>query len=133
MRVLLFVGCVALAATVANGDARLVNFESKGRVPGSFVVVFKTQAELAAVPVDGPGSPAISPKVFPVSRNSTAALAEAISKSIGAHVTRVIYLDGGTAEFSISGATDENIRKILAKDPRIAEIIAIQTVTDNRK
>jgi hypothetical protein len=50
-----------------------------------------------------------------------------------ARLAGVTFFDSGYAAFTVSDASDEAVRSILAKDPRIAELDATFTVIDDGK
>lgn len=112
---------VVLYSTRLVADARLVGFDSPDRSSGSFYVVFKSGAELAAVPRTGPGAPQILPWVFPTSDGSAIRIAEALCSRIQARLSGVTYSPSHAA-FVVRNASDAAIREVLARDPRIAEI-----------
>jgi hypothetical protein len=129
----LFLIALTLSAGVAHSDAKLVGLDSKKRIPGSFFVVFKGGSDLTMIPVDGQGAPAVLPKVQPISRDSASILATALCATISARLTGVTFFDSGYAAFTVSDGSDEAVRSMLAKDPRIAEIDATFTVIDDEK
>lgn len=106
------------SSQAALSDAKLLNFDAPHRVAGEYYIVFKLGAALAAIPRSGPGSPVLLPNVEPTGETQVRQLATALAKSIGARVGGVIISKAQMA-FIIGGASEQKVRDILAKDPRI--------------
>jgi hypothetical protein len=106
---------------LALGDAKLLNFETAHRVPGEYYVVLKTGKELESVPRSGPRAPLVSPQIVPNDEATVMRLGRALAKSIGARFGGVSVSQNHKA-FIVTNASERNIRSVLAKDPRIAEI-----------
>ena len=126
---LLFLVFALAYSAVSVADATLVGIESSRRVPGSFLVIFKSAWDLEAAPRTGLGAPTVLPDLLPVSEYSTRMLAEALCNHIHARVRNVSYWPPYAA-FWVEGAQDVAVREFLAKDPRIAEIEANFYVSD---
>jgi len=103
---------------MALSDAKLLNFDAPHRVAGEYYIVFKRSAALAAIPRSGPGAPVLLPNVEPKGETQVRQLATALAKSIDARVGGVI-LSKAQVAFIIAGASEQKIRDVLAKDPRI--------------
>jgi hypothetical protein len=121
---------LALQSSNSAADAKLSNFESQHRAPGSFYVIFKTDAELAAIPRTGPKAPKVFPQVTPTSKDAVWRLAAALCTEIHAQLAGINYVPPHAA-FITRGASDAAMREVLAKDPRIAEISANIEVSIN--
>jgi hypothetical protein len=104
--------------------ATILNLNSKGRIPGESYVVFKSEADLRSVPKTGLGAPTILPDVLPTSMERVRRLASALCAAIQAQVKGINFINPNAAAFIIKGASDQAVRDVLAKDPRIAEISA---------
>lgn len=111
-------------------DAKLVNFEATHRVPGEYYVVLKTEAELVKMPRSGVGAPAVSPEILPRSEATVKSIGEALARSIGAKFGGVVVSPGHMA-FIVRDASEREIRSVLAKDPRIAEIYPSIEITED--
>ena len=114
---------LALQSSKSAADAKLSNFDSQHRAPGSFYVIFKTDAELAVIPHTGAKAPKVLPQVTPTSKDAVWRLAAALCAQIQAQLAGINYVPPHVA-FITRGASDAAMREVLAKDPRIAEISA---------
>jgi hypothetical protein len=108
-------------------DATLSGLDSPDRVPGSFVVFFKTGVELAALVRYGPVGAKVLPRVLPTSEGSARRLAEALCKRVHGKMRDLGYGSSYT-RFVVDNASETLVREILAKDPRIAQIRALEPV-----
>jgi hypothetical protein len=108
-------------ARASVGDAELQNFDAKHRVAGEYYVVFRPSSELANVPRSGPAAPNVSPGIVPDSEKTVRLLGEALAKSVGARFGGAIVSNDHMA-FIVKGAAEQDIRRVLARDPRIANI-----------
>ena len=125
-----FSGSAASSASKSAADAKLSNFDSQHRAPGSFYVIFKTPAELAVIPRTGPNAPKVLPQLALTSMDAAWHLAAALCIQIHAQLAGVNYVPPHVA-FITRGASDAAMREVLAKDPRIAEISANIEVSVN--
>jgi hypothetical protein len=123
LALLALVPVLALQSSKSAADATLSNFDSQHRAPGSFYVIFKTPAELAAMPRTGPKAPKVLSQVVPTSKDAVWRLAAALCAQIHAQLAGINYVPSHAA-FITRGASDAAMREVLGKDPRIAEISA---------
>jgi hypothetical protein len=121
---------LALQSSKSAADAKLSNFDSQHRAPGSFYVIFKTPAELAVIPHTGPNAPKVLPQLALTSIDAAWHLAAALCIQIHAQLAGVNYVPPHVA-FITRGASDVAMREVLAKDPRVAEISANIEVSVN--
>jgi len=122
----LLMAALMLAASYSTwtlADATLANFDSTHRSPGSFYVIFKKEADLASVARTGPDAPKVLPELLPTSKETTWRLATALCAEINAGLAGINFNPPHVA-FITRDASDDAIRNILAKDPRIAVISA---------
>lgn len=103
-------------------SAKLLNLKSPTRVPGQYMVIFKSPTALACISSSKLNSVRILPGVMPDSPQATRRLADALAQSIRATVIGAWDV-GSTPTFAIRGATDQSV-EMLARDPRIAIIEA---------
>jgi len=107
-------------------SAKLLNARSPTRVPGQYMVMFKSPAALTCISSSKLNSLRILPGVMPDSPQASRRLAYALAQSI--HATVIAAWNVGSAPtFAIRGATDQSVA-MLARDPRIAIIQADLTV-----
>ena len=109
---------------------QLVNFENPSRVRGKFIVVFKSEEKLAAAPRVGEGAAKFSADVMPVDAESTKTLAAAMAERVKGVLGRVFAKNPGFRAFSLHDVSDEDIKLLLADDPRIDFIEAQLPVTE---
>lgn len=103
-------------------SAMLLNLRSPTRVPGQYMVMFKSAAALACISSSKLNSVRILPGVMPDSPQASRRLADALAQSIRATVIAAWDVES-TPTFAIRGATDQGV-EMLARDPRIAIIEA---------
>lgn len=106
--------------------AGLHDWRGSGRVPGRYIVVFKSPAGLACIGAADLERLRVLPGVMPDSPAAVRRLAEALAGSIGATVTTV-WTFKPSVMFAIRGATTAGVER-LARDPRIASIDADTTL-----
>lgn len=127
---------VSLAPLLSYADAEPLGIDSPQRVRGSFFVTFKPAVALEAIPDSGEGAPLVSPTLRPVSAESTRLLAEALCKHMHAKLAQAFYFPspkGAAAGFAVHDASDDEVRRFLAKDPRVARIGANFMQSTGRK
>lgn len=93
-------------------EARLVDFDSVGSVPGSYFIQFKQVTNGASK------ASAIAPGIAPTSEANANRVSEALAASVGGKAVMVVFNSKG-AGFTLEGVTENAIRNVIAKDPRI--------------
>jgi len=116
------------AQSEARADAVVQNFKLYERVPDEYIVAFKSPAalrELQRLPELSARRPTIQPQVMPISKFDCRVLAGEFAKKLGASV--IAFFPGQkerSCAFGIKGVSEENIKGIIAIDPRVKYIEA---------
>ncbi len=103
-------------------SAQLMDFDSLGRVAGSFTVELKSSAEMRAA-VDAGVKGNVLPDLAPANRDELGALADALAAQSNARVTSVTFTTS-RVKFGIAGASEPLMRSEVATDPRVRSIAA---------
>lgn len=102
--------------------AQLYNLNSPRRIPGQYIVTFRSPEDLACVSSTELNALRILPGLAPDSPRASRQLADALARSIGA---TVIAVSDRTLPVSfLIGNTNDREARVLARDPRIATIEA---------
>lgn len=114
----------SLKSDSTSRGAKLLNFDSTGRMEGAYYVEFKSAADLHKLAGARELKTSVLPDLLPVSESAVRRLAEALARSINGTVKHIFMTEQRNA-FSLRGVSEEDVRRVLAKDPRIEFIEAV--------
>lgn len=120
MVLLLAPGCARSPASCPR-SAQLYNLNASTRIPGEYIVIFRSPTALTCISNTELKSLRVLPGVIPDSKANSRRLAQALAQSVAAKLISVS--DVGLPDHFLIVTSDRTIRT-LAHDPRIASIEA---------
>lgn len=102
----------------AVGTATITNMDSPGRIEGQFYVEFRSPEEIRQLAKSADFKPLILPELVPADRSSAEALAAALAAAAHGKVMKMMISKRASA-FSVEGVSDEAMREVIARDPRV--------------